>query len=494
MTRKNSLFTPQRQSGYAIVIILLKFIRMLIRQLWPLLLVLFVNRSDKVGFWISVVAIAIGGLSLIGSVIAYFKFYYFVEGDNLRIDKGLFRRTSIDLPFERIQTVDFEQNVIHQVFNVVRVNIDSAGTKGNEISFDALSLDNANELRDYILAQKAELVGEDEEASIEKEPDDLIVQLSDMDLVKIGIGQNHLRTAGIILAAIWALAENISQALGRDIYEMVGEEAENIVRGSIFILLLLIPILFIASFLFTLFNTVLKYYDLKFSKTSKGFKLVSGLLTRKEKSAQKDKIQIIAWATNPLRRLFKMYTMSLYQASSVEVIGGKSIAVPGVYAHHIDATVRSVIPDALDVEYEDHGIHPLARFRFILFAGLLPCLAFTGIAIITQNMSLLFAWLYFPLAIYMGILYHRKRQLRLHTDYLMTQSGIFATRKKVLEIYKIQCVKVSQSFYQWRKDLATVTMYTASGDVSIPFVPIDKARQISDYILYRVERDGREWM
>ncbi len=76
----------------------------------------------------------------------------------------------------------------------------------------------------------------------------------------------------------------------------------------------------------------------------------------------------------------------------------------------------------------------------------------------------------------------------------MTQSGIFATRKKVLEIYKIQCVKVSQSFYQWRKDLATVTMYTASGDVSIPFIPIDKARQISDYILYRVERDGREWM
>ena len=76
----------------------------------------------------------------------------------------------------------------------------------------------------------------------------------------------------------------------------------------------------------------------------------------------------------------------------------------------------------------------------------------------------------------------------------MTQSGIFATRKKVLEIYKIQSVKVSQSFYQWRRDLATVTMYTASGDVRVPFVPVAKARQISDYILWRVESDGREWM
>ena len=415
MTRKNNLFQPQRQSGYAIVIILLKFIRMLIRQLWPILLILVVNRnSDRIGFWISMVAIAIAGISLFGSVISYFKFYYFVEGDNLRIDKGLFRKTSIDLPFERIQTVDFEQNVIHQVFNVVRVNVDSAGTKGNEISFDALTLQDANELRDYILSQKAELTGEEEESIAEREPEELIVRLSDMDLLKIGIGQNHLRTAGIILAAIWALAENISQALGRDIYEVVGDEAENLVRGSIFMLLLLIPLLFIISFLFTLFNTVLKYYDLKFSKTSKGFKLVSGLLTRKEKSAQKNKIQIIAWATNPLRKLFKMYTLSLYQASSVEVIGGKAIAVPGVYAHHVDATVRSVIPDALDVEYEEHGIHPLARFRFILFAGVLPSVVFTALALIFENYSLLLVWLYFLLAVYMGFLYHRKRKLRLN--------------------------------------------------------------------------------
>jgi putative membrane protein len=63
-----------------------------------------------------------------------------------------------------------------------------------------------------------------------------------------------------------------------------------------------------------------------------------------------------------------------------------------------------------------------------------------------------------------------------------------------MEIYKVQAVKLNQSFYQWRKDLATLTLYTASGDIKIPFIPIEKARQLRDYLLYRVETDQRTWM
>ena len=96
-------------------------------------------------------------------------------------------------------------------------------------------------------------------------------------------------------------------------------------------ILIAIPIFLLISFLLTLIRTVFRYYDLQVIKTDRGFNLVSGLITRKEKSAQKDKIQIISWSTNPVRRLFKMFTMKLYQASSVEVLGGKAITVPGTY-------------------------------------------------------------------------------------------------------------------------------------------------------------------
>ena len=470
-------------------------INFLVRQVWPLALILVVNRGDNLQLYLWLIVAAVGVISLTGSIISYYKFTYYIKDDHLHIEKGLLRRTTLDLPFERIQTVDFEQNVIHQAFNVVRVNVDSAGSKGSEISFDALEMDQAQAMRDFILAQKASLKSNDEiEAEQFAEPEELIVHLTPGDLVKIGISQNHLRTAGIIFGAMWALMDNIGQAMDLNIYDLVTDKAEAFVTGSILLALIAIPLFLFISFIYTLIRTVLRDYDLNFTKTATGFKLVSGLLTRKEKSAQKNKIQIIAWSTNPIRSLFKMYHLRLYQAASIDVIGGKAISVPGCYKPQVDKTLDSVFPGVAEVVFEQHGIHPLARFRFILFAGLFPCLIFSGVALLTDNYSLFWAWLYFPISIVMGQLYFKKRKLQLHQDYLISSSGIFGTKHRMLEIYKMQSVKLSQSFYQWRKDLATVTMYTASGDVSIPFIPIDKAQEVRDYLLWRIESDHRGWM
>lgn len=493
--KRNSLFEPQRQSIYAIILILIKFIKLLIKSLWPMLIILFVNFEDAFSIWVTIGTILIGVIAFISSAISYYKFKYYIKDNQLLIERGLLRKTSLNLPFERIQTVDFEQSIIHQILRVVRVNIDSAGAKGSEISFDALSMDQAKELRDYILAQKASTVKSTHFiVHRPEETEELILQLTPKDLLKIGISQNHFRTAGIIFAAMWALMDNVNQVLEMDIAEMISQEAETFILGSFILILIFIPVFLIISFLFTLIRTVIKYFNLRFTKTASGFKLVSGLFTRKEKSAQKNKIQIIAWSDNPIKRLFKMFTMHLYQASSVEVIGGKAITVPGVYQKQIDDTLESVIPGVGDAIFEQHHIHPLARFRFILFGGFLPCLPLTITAIVTANYSLFWMWLYFPFAIYMAHLYYKKRMLQLHPDYIISSGGIFGTKHKVLEIYKIQSVNLSQSFYQWRKDLATVTMYTASGDVHIPFIPYAKANQIRDYLLYRIEVDGRKWM
>jgi len=493
--KKSSLFKPQRQSIFAIILILLKMIRLLVKQVWPVALIIVVNGGDNLQLYLVLIVAAVVFFSLTGSIISYLKFTYYIKGDHLHIEKGLLRRTTLDVPFERIQTVDFEQNVVHQLFNVVRVNIDSAGSKGSEISFDALEMNQAQAIRDFILAQKAShKSSEDAEDVQQAEPEELIVHLSMWDLVKIGISQNHLRTAGIIFGFMWALMDNVSQALDMDVFDLLTDKAEAFVMGSIIMGLIAIPVFLFISFLYTLIRTVLRDYDLKFTKTSSGFKLVSGLLTRKEKSAHKNKIQIIAWSTNPIRQLFKMYHLKLYQAASVDIIGGKAISVPGCYQPQIDKTLNTVFPGVGEVVFEQHGIHPLARFRFILFAGLFPCLMFSAVALLAQNYSLFWAWLYFPLSIVMGQLYFRKRKLQLHQDYLIASSGIFGTKHKMLEIYKMQSVKLSQSFYQWRKDLATVTMYTASGDVSIPFIPIGKAQEIRDYLLWRIESDRRGWM
>ena len=160
----------------------------------------------------------------------------------------------------------------------------------------------------------------------------------------------------------------------------------------------------------------------------------------------------------------------------------------------MDRTIQGIIPDAADAAYEVHGIHPLARARFLTFTGVLPCLVLTALAIIFQNWSLMIAWFYFPVAIYMSRLYFRKRKLHLHPDHCISASGVFGHQYKMMELFKVQAVRVRQSWYQHRHGLATIVLYSASGDIKFPYIPLEKATQMSNYLLYRIESDQRSWM
>ena len=44
----------------------------------------------------------------------------------------------LNVPFDRIQSVDFKRNIVHQFLNVVSVQVDTAGSKGSELELDAI--------------------------------------------------------------------------------------------------------------------------------------------------------------------------------------------------------------------------------------------------------------------------------------------------------------------------------------------------------------------
>jgi len=58
---------------------------------------------------------------------------------------------------------------------------------------------------------------------------------------------------------------------------------------------------------------------------------------------------------------------------------------------------------------------------------------------------------------------------------------------------KVQRVTVSQSRYQRRKGLASLKMYMASGNVRVPYIEHETAKQLRDYILYKVESSDKAW-
>lgn len=492
---------PQRQSPKAIVLILLKYVRIVVRQIWPVLLIVLINpRSDKGMIIISIVA-AIVFLSLIYSILAYTRFYFFIQNNELCVRSGVFRKTVLNIPFDRIQSVDFRRNIVHQFLDVVSVQVDTAGSKGSELELDAIDQNRAQELREIVLAYKRAKVQTTQEGDnlppelppIKVVPE-LILALSAKDLIKVGISENHLRTAAIIFAFFISLADDLDQLLGWDVYGRLEDTTNAMSLVGLIATLFAIPLFIGISFMFTLIRTVLKYYGLKFWREGQSFKVVSGLFTRNEKTIQKPKIQLIRWLTSPLKQMFGIYQMNIYQAANIEQNKDKSLVIPGCYQQQVDHTLDVVVPDFRQAVFTSHKMDASIVYRMVILFGFLPAVFFGWLAWYNDGYSQWLLVLVFPLAIWMGYQYQRKRRLKIHPDFILSEGGIFGRTYKLMQIYKIQSVELESSFFQRMRGLTSLHIYTAGGDVTFPYLDEKIARQARDYILYRVERDLRRWM
>ena len=502
--QKIDFSTPRRQSRIAIGVILVKFLRMTLKILWPLLLSFLIGGRHNSAFenTMGYVAIAFGAINLIGSVLTYFRFYFHLEENAMVIDKGLLRRTHTNVPFERIQTINFRQNLLHQIFNVVSVEVDTAGAAKSEISIDALTKSEANALRDQIMTGKKHLTTQElstvenaEPVAIEEEKEALILHLSPKDLLKVGLSQNHLHSMGIIFVFVFSTMDRLTNNWEEQMTNQINQYQGYVPKSGLLIFAIITVLVLVISFLFSLINTVLKHYELSFFIKSGGFKLVRGLFNREEIAINKSKIQTISWSETLLRHLIGLWTLEIEQAGSREMKQLKSkIKVPGCYTEQVNQVIKTTFPAAYYREEPRFQVSILLKYRLFVFIGVIPFLL-AGLALWTAlGWEVLYLLFWLPIVGGIVHLYHSKRSFELNEELLRNNSGMFGRKHELTQIYKVQAVKIKQSWYQRRKSLATVQLFTAAGRSVIPFISLKLALELENYLLYRAESDKREWM
>ncbi len=508
-SKQNILSSPTRQSPIAIFLILWKVLRQLVRQAWPFLLFLILpyfnlsasSSSRSEDPWIANLIIAVTVFSTISSLVSYFKYYYYIKEDELVIEKGLFQKVKINMPFDRIQTINFEQSPIHQFFNIVRMEIDSAGSVQNEISIQAIDKEKAEFIRSYIMAEKAKIAPKVIEAEATKtahqEKSILLLEHGPLDLLKIGVSQNHLRGLGIIFGFAFWIFQSIEDFLpefneGDNPVDYLEEHLSFDFNGAIVLYLFVLLLLF--SIGISLISTIFRYFNLQFFKTNQGFKVKSGLFTKREQSANLKKIQLIRWGDSLLKRLFGIFRLNLFQASSAALSASKAIGIPGCYIDQVNTVRATYFPNEAEHTYEQHGISSLIIGRRLLYIGILPTLAFMGLTYHPDSYYFLLWLLWLPFVFFTSRIFHRNWKVFINQEGILTEHGIIGKEHTLLQWYKIQSVTIRQSLYQQRKAVADVYFFTAAGSVKIPYFPLAKAKAIKDYVLYKVEQDRRDWM
>lgn len=503
MTKKNSLSfsDPQRQSEWAIIFIILKFLRRFLMQIWPILAAVALGRSRNSEFdTFELVIAGLGVFSLISSILAYFRYYFHISDKELVIQKGILKKVRLDLPFDRIQSVNFSQNFLHQLLNVTAVEIESAGSDQKELKIDALQIPVADKLREELLKRKGQVIVDSSEGlstektlSIPRAKE--IMSLDVQRLMRVGLTQNHLRPIGLILSLIASLWAS-SYATGinpMDLYDFIMKHISGIssMVGYSILILLLIPLMI----LWSLVTTVLRHYNLRFTRSGRRFHVEQGLLTKQQFSAMDKKIQIMSWGQNPLEKTLGYHNIYFRQAKSGEDIKNKQrFEIPGCSESHVTNVKDAWLKKSDKVfdcrqKVSVHMFRRTAIYQFVFFAIVSAILIYfqqwvpLSIVVIMASLSIFLSWKKY-----------KKTAYALNQDNLFIGGGILGFKNSICPIYKIQNLAIHQNYYQQRRDLATLRIHTAAGAMSIPYINITTAQQLMDRLISQVQQSKKSWM
>ncbi len=496
---------PTRQSAVAILLIILKTYRILVRQAFPFILLFLVGKgfSDGKGKNILIGISVFALLGMVYSIINYFRYYFYINEDELIIESGVFKRSKLNVPFDRIQTINFEQNIIHRIFNVVRLKIDTAGSAKAEFEFHAISNEKADSLRNLLLSKKKQAKKSDDSLEFVNPLEDkatpvfkTIMQLDLLDLIKAGAVENHLRSGGIILAFMWWIWSSIEE-MGMQEDLINGELEETVmsqVNSGLILVGLGIVVFFLLSFIVSMIKMVITNYDLKFMRSENGFKINGGLFTKKDVSALDHKIQVVSWGDNPLKKLIGIKDLRLKQASSIVLNKKTSIRIPSCKEEHIELVKNTLYGKKAFDNIKYSGIDKRYFYRnggilSLVFIGLVSLLLF-----LNQNTQAVFFGVIGVLIVFSFYLSFRKKRYGYNEEMLVIRGGTYGDKTELLPIYKIQSLSKKQSPYQRRNGLANLIVHTASGKVGIPYIDSGVVQDIMDEFLYRIETDKRKWM
>ena len=494
---KIDLTVPTRQSAKGLILIFIFSLRKFIGIFWPIILIAVFQKNyfeNKLVLGVTIIAVLI---LLIGhTILWYFNFIFYVANGEFVLKKGYLRKKTLTIPLDRIQSVNTKQNVIQQFLNIETLEIDTAGSVAKELKIQALEKSFSIELQNLLRSQEInkQEIDSDNQVEITEVVEELILKLSPSDLMRIGISQNHLRAGLIIIAFGFQIFQQI-QDLFKEKAEEYSNEFIGFMSNSNWALITFLVVFFlIISILFSLFRTVLKYFDFKLTKKEGNYRIESGLLNKRIVIIPHGKVQELIWETGPVKQVFGIYHLVFKQAVSDQNRRGEQLVdAPGCLISHLELLKKDLfgedkLSDALKIYSNPYYFRPLW-----MIYGWLPVLLASPF-LFGEWMFWLTVVIWLPASAFYCSLILKKRYFSMNNEQIIVSKGAISHQWTQMELHKIQAVQFRQSVFQKRRSLSSLHLMNASGTITIPYIDEMMAKQIYNYLLFHTEVSKKKWM
>jgi putative membrane protein len=481
MTPSDAAPPDRRLHPWSWLFVLLQQLRQFIL---PIIAAFFFG-GDRTELWS---LIGVGVLTL-AAVLQYLTYRYNVGHDGLTIRSGWLHRQRREIPYARIHNVSVNQTVLHRMFGVAELRLDSAGGDKPEATMRVLRMDDALALERLIRHRGATV---DAVGDTAIPTSHVLLSMSLGEVVRLGFISNRgllVLLGGYAASMQFAprLAENLVETWAKSMFGWAESHHFGVQEYAIAGATLVIALLAFMRLL-SLVLALLQYYGFVLSEDGPRLTVERGLLARSRNSASRRRLQAWTLQEGVLHRLFKRRSLQVDTAGGQTREGQAPRAfrelAPIATPEQCDALITHLLPDAGWPSLDWQPLHPKSAIRIFLGNAWFPslvviaaCWRFGWIGLLALAWP---AWTWFVAR------HHAKRAgYAVNERIVAVRAGWWSRQWRFAEIDKLQALRIASGPLDRRWGMATLWLDTAgvgamTGPLRIAHLPEAEARALCD--------------
>lgn len=439
--------SKQRQHPVSILFQLVTIIRHVIFYI----IIGFISLKGEYFYYFIIILVILFISLLIYCILSWYRFTYEITEDEIRIESGLFIRNHRYISKNRIQSIDLTSGIVHRIFKLVKVDIETAGSSsGAEASLRAVKLSVGERIRHQLKMTIHSETEMNEEISKVKHP---TYKISFKRLFLAGTTSGSI---GVLLAIIAFGVSELEQVIPDHFFDTT---IEWIINLSIIFIITLIIFILTLLWIFGIAGTMIKYGNFTIEKVENELFITRGLLEKKQLTIPTGRIQAIGIRESILRQPLGYVTVfaELAGGSLDESEGSSPILFPLMKADEIESFLQVMLPDYAGLPEQLRPLPKRARKFYLIRAAVPIVILGLGVGYFIPQ----FSWVLIVLllaSLCLGLLRHQDGGYHIDNKKIVARYRQLSRVTMIIYHHRLQAFEKKQHKIQTIQKLASMRL------------------------------------
>lgn len=419
------------------------------------------------------VIIGLSALSIVFGVYRYFNRKFYLNDDIIVVEKGFIFKKKLELPFDKVNTIDISRDLIDKMVGSLTIKIDSGAVKTEEEEVRLkLKLDEGYTLRDLISSKKTEK--QDILLDEEVENKDILLErtITFKELFVYSITKGKLVWFISLIFVCLGFLDDIGSAIENtllpDTIDYIGNNVNTILDQNIgyiiLYLILAIVILFLIINIFFIVVESVRLYNFNIKGDKKNIYIKYGLLKTKEYTIPIKKVHALRYRQSILQQMLKVFTLEAVTIGYGDEKNETALVFPIANKAFIDKVIVQFLPQ-FKSEAQVNKPPKRAVSRFLVKRNIVFVVAYATLAIINvMDIKILTASTILLILAnsVLGFINYKNTSLSVDDKVIKTSSGSLSKITNIIKQSSIQSITIVEGPFHRMKSVVDfkIDIYT----------------------------------